>query len=83
MKTISQRSKTNITRSMVKVQCSKNQILELLSKDEVELASTLLSKDCIKSVCPVDTHHTNHWKEYTNTKTSRTFHLKWIELTCF
>ena len=67
MKTISQHSKLNIPRSTLNAQCSKNQALELLSKDEVELASTLLSKDSIKSVCPVNTHHTNHWKEYTNT----------------
>ena len=56
---------------------------ELLTQYEVELAATLLSKDLVEAVCPVDTHHTHHWQEETNTDTSRTFHFERIEILCF
>ena len=56
--------------------------LKLLSKDKVELAATLCTKYLVETISPVDTHHTHHWEEDTNTKTSRTLHVKWIELAC-
>ena len=34
--------------------------LEFLTEDEVEVASAFLSKHFVETVCPVDTHHTDH-----------------------
>jgi hypothetical protein len=55
-------------------------LLELLTQDEVELASALCSVNLVESVSPVDTHHTNHWQEDAHTYAGRTLHVEWVEL---
>ena len=35
--------------------------LKFLSKDKVELATTLCTKYLVETISPVDTHHTHHW----------------------
>ena len=66
--------------------------MALMEGHKVELASSILfrTKYFVETVTPVNTHHTNHRKEDTNTDTGRTFQLEWIEfldimpcVTCF
>ena len=57
-----------------------DELLELLAKDEVELAATFLSKHFIKAVGPVDTHQAHHGKEDAYAKSGTTFHVEGIEL---
>ena len=56
--------------------------LELLSEDEVELASTLLlSKEVlVETVGPIDTHQSYHRQEDANTDTCRALHVEGVEL---
>ena len=35
--------------------------LKFLSKNKVELATTLCTKYLVETISPVDTHHTHHW----------------------
>ena len=59
-------------------------VLELLTEDKVELASTLLIlasvPNLVETISPVDTHQTDHWQEDTYTDTGTTLHAEWIEL---
>ena len=50
--------------------------LEFLTQYEVESASAcaLVAKYFVETVCPVDTHHTDHREEDADTYTGRTFH---------
>ena len=69
---------------MFKSQSSMFKVLEFLTQDEVELASTLLIlasvPNLVETVCPVDTHQTYHWQEDTNTHTGTTLHAEWVEV---
>jgi hypothetical protein len=65
---------------------------ELLSNDEVELASAVgpASPDRVETVGPVDTHQSNHGEEDTCTHAGRTLQIERIDLfqrvpriTCF
>ena len=44
-------------------------MLEFLAEYEVEVAATTIAIHFVETVGPVDTHHTNHRQEYTQTGT--------------
>ena len=56
--------------------------LEFLTQYEVESASAcaLVAKYFVETVCPVDTHHTDHREEDADTYTGRTFQVERIEV---
>ena len=56
--------------------------LELLSQDEVELAAAVAcgAEDLVEAVSPVDTHHTDHRQEDSDTHSCRAFQVEGVEL---
>ena len=62
--------------------CQRVLFLELLTDDEWNSIHYMFIEPFIlsKHVCPVDTHHTNHREEDTDTHTCRTFQLEQIKL---
>ena len=56
--------------------------LEVLTNNEVELATTTLAltRCRVEAPTPVDTHHTDNWQLEANTDTGRTLNLKWREV---
>lgn len=61
-----------------------DELLELLAKDEVELAATYLATGhFVETVCPINTHQSDHREENSHTHSSRAFHVERVELVCF
>jgi len=56
--------------------------LELLSKDEMELAASVgrTAEDFVKAVCPVNTEQTDHRQINTDTGTGRAFQVERVEV---
>ncbi len=54
--------------------------LEFLTEDEVEVRASALTEHGIETVGPVDTHHTHHRKEDTNTGTGATLEAERIHV---